>query len=190
MERKIYRDRNFQGLTQGSIISGLEIERFSNYPVWGIVITPRCDLARGISVETVHVLPVVDLKAWFEVEGKYLLVNKYRGKLKDKINKKLPKDFIDGDVFESGFTNKELKELIADLADLPDKHNLIDWLEKLDKKDDDLISESQNKDSITSMIDNLSSDKEKRFYLVEDWEHPRSTKVILLREILRINREL
>ena len=190
MERRIYRERSLSGITQGSIITGLELHRYSHFPVWGLVITPRCDLARGISVETVHVLPVVDLEAWYEIEGKCLLVDKYRAKLKEKINRKVPEDLSKGDIFESGFSNIELKEIFNGLADINRRSELVSLIEMLDKEDSELLSLSSKTDSINSLINNLFSDKEKRFYLIEDWNNPNSSKVILLREILSISREL
>ena len=190
MGRRIYKDRGLSGITQGSIISGLEINRYSEYPVWGLVITPRCDLARGISVETVHILPIVDLEAWYYVEGKQLLIDKHRTKLKEKINKKLPKDLCNGDVFESGFSNNELKKFFNDITDPKVRETVINWIELLDKDDNVLLSNSSKSDSISSLIDNLFNDKEKRFYLIEDWKNPNSTKVILLREILCVSRDI
>lgn len=189
MGRIIYKDRSLQGLTQGSIISGLELARYNAYPVWGLIITPRCDLARGISVETIHILPIVDFESWYEIEGKILLVSKYKSNLKNKINKKIPKDFINGDIFESGFTNSELKELFENLEDNQTRSVLLDWMGQLDKEKEDLMNNIKN-EMRSSLLENLISDKEQRFYLIEDWEKSNSIKIILLREIISISKDI
>lgn len=190
MERRIYKSRGIQGITQGSIISGIRLERYEDKPVWGLIITPRCDLARGISVETVHFLPLVDFDTWFDREGKYILVNKYKFNLREKINDKLPKDIFSGDVFESGFSNQELKELIEGLDNCTNKQNLIQWLDMLGKRDVELFGAAHTSKNFESFAKNLSNDGEKRYYAIEDWEKEGDVKIILLREIFSLGREL
>lgn len=58
--RVIYDYSPFYGkLSQGSIINGCVAEAFSNEEVFGLIITPRCDLSHNGKVSTVHYVPVI-----------------------------------------------------------------------------------------------------------------------------------
>lgn len=53
MKRRVYKEQKHHiKLTQGSIITNCVAEGFFNTKIWGVIITPRCDLARGGKVNT------------------------------------------------------------------------------------------------------------------------------------------
>ena len=54
-------------MTQGSIINGCVADAFPGEEVFGLIITPRCDVSHEGKVDSVHYLPVVPFERWFEV---------------------------------------------------------------------------------------------------------------------------
>ena len=61
-------------VTQGSIFSNAIATKYKDN-VYGLIISARCDLEHEGKVEYVYYLPIVDLKQWYENDGKtYLLV--------------------------------------------------------------------------------------------------------------------
>ena len=57
-------------MTQGSIINGCVADSFPNEEVYGLIITPRCDVCHEGKVDSVHYLPVVPFERWFEIIAK------------------------------------------------------------------------------------------------------------------------
>lgn len=72
-------------LTQGTVFSGALAENYDHCPVWGLVITARCDVAND-KVKVWNYLPVVRFDDWLHVDGRTILAERVQadqtGKLK------------------------------------------------------------------------------------------------------------
>lgn len=62
-------------LTQGTVFCGGLAEDYDDFPVWGLVITARCDTAHE-KVTLVNYLPVVRLEDWLLVDGGLALIDR------------------------------------------------------------------------------------------------------------------
>lgn len=77
--------RMVRTLTQGSIINNCIADNYAEgLDVYGLIITPRCDLAHEGKVNTVHYLPIVDFDDWLCCDGEAYLLNKWAVKNKYK----------------------------------------------------------------------------------------------------------
>lgn len=55
-------------LDQGDIVAGLSARGYEHEQTFGVIVTARCDLAND-KVDIVNYVPVVPLRAWFDVDG-------------------------------------------------------------------------------------------------------------------------
>lgn len=87
MGRKIFTKIGLKhALTQGSIISGCISADYPDKEVYGLIITPRCDLSHGIKVSTVHYLPIVKIDDWKDCDGKRIFIEDAKKQIKSTIN--------------------------------------------------------------------------------------------------------
>ena len=71
-------------VTQGAIFSNAIATKYTD-DVYGLIISARCDLEHEGKVEYVYYLPIVDLKQWYENDGRYYLLCKDIEKKKHKL---------------------------------------------------------------------------------------------------------
>lgn len=188
--RNVYIHPNFSGITQGSIISGVYHKQYPNSDVFGCIITPRCDLARGIEVPTVHFLPVVDFGDWFKKDGRDVIISKGKKSLFNKLHGLLPKDEFADNIFESGLPIEVLRKMIEKSENIKEKGEAIRLFDAYTQDNEDAYEESTKKGLSKTLINELFGDKAASFYLLESWDDPDNIKVILLREILVMDKEI
>lgn len=70
-------------MTQGTVFCGACADGYEALPVWGLVITARCDTAHD-KVVVVNYLPVVRVEDWLERHGGLLVLEKLQQDLRNK----------------------------------------------------------------------------------------------------------
>ena len=195
----IYNKRPVLGnINQGSIFFGGIAEDYPNNDVWGLVITPRCDIANK-KVPTYHYLPVVKLSDWLKVDFKNLFCDKvqkeYKGKLKGYLKENgysedLLNTFSVDDIIAkiSTLTNdtKKLSRLmgIKELYSLACKYLYCEI--------DEGFAELRNKCSpiYKKLLEDIVRNDVAGFYLLENWDSTDEQYVVLLRDIKRIRKDI
>ena len=190
--RQFYKSyKMVRALTQGSIINNCLADSYSKkLNVYGLIITPRCDLAHEGKVSTIHYLPIVEFEDWICCDGEDYLYSRWSSNVKDKFYKACDKYQMPNDLADFSLYEIMAKRLIAD------KSQLNGFLEKADlffcsstrhKAFSDYIHSSKTHDTL---LKNLIEDKLPAYYLIEDWEVARAKpKIVLLRELKRISYE-
>ena len=175
-------------LTQGSIINNCVASKYNNGKVWGVIVTPRCDLAHEDKVSDVHYLPIVNFADFFKVDGMDYLYRKWHEGISRKFTEACEKYG-----FPSGLDKREYYETMAQHKVTGQKEKK-DFLDKMSRyfdcsKENDEFRESACKGQKRSgLIDNLVGDKLPSFYLIEDWiPGGKNSKVILLKDLKRIS---
>lgn len=182
--RDIYRKDSVikKVVTQGTIINNCVAEKY-HCDVYGVVITPRCDLAHSGKVTHVHYLPIVPLEDWFKVDGLHYLWTRALDKCNRKINDTCKK---------KGFPMANLKEkqLLALCDSISDqkekdsfKSNIGKYFELLNM---DPLDYKPNADEKGKLIENLHKGDIPAFMLIEDWSKDDNYRVILLRDLKRL----
>lgn len=75
-------------ITQGTIFCGGVAEDYPVSPVWGLIITARCDTTHE-KVPVVNYLPVVRVEDWCEHHGAFILADRVRADLYNRFKKVL-----------------------------------------------------------------------------------------------------
>lgn len=194
--RDIYESKKNLYLTQqGSIINNCYAEAYDGCNVFGLIITPRCDLENNAKISTVHYLPIVRFEDWCNIYLKKLCAEKISSEIRKKLNTTLNECRID-----------------SSLIDTIDKNNLITIIEehfsmpvkKLSgfkvMYNDYLLSlkDNNNKDIHTKYLNGFISSKMRDLvdnnlhscYLLESWENDKEFFVVLLRDVRRITRNI
>lgn len=184
--------RMVRTLTQGSIINYCLADNYSKkIDVYGLIITPRCDLAHEGKVNMVHYLPIVDFDDWLCCDGEDYLLNKWIVKLKDKFEQLCKKQKIPSDLGELGLYEKMAEQIFTDLSQRKHFLEILDALFSVNKSRHMLFDKYiHNNDTQKSLLNNLIKDELPAYYLIDDWDTARAKpKVILLRELKRISYE-
>lgn len=182
--RQVYNNRLRlkRNLTQGSIISHCLAENYK-CEIWGLIITPRCDLAHRGKVSNVHYIPIIDFDQWFKYDGKKYLYEKAYAKSVENLEKMC---------LEFGFPLNNMSEenMMRMAESMNCKSRRDSFVCKL-KKYYELQKISPfdyepTKDGKCSLIDNLIKNQISGFHLIEDWSDTRKFKIILLRDLKRL----
>lgn len=195
-ERIIYNNRPVLGeINQGSIFYGGVAEDYPVKDVWGLVITPRCDIANK-KVPTYHYLPVVKFNDWLIFDFKNMFCDKvrkeYRGKLKSFLkengfSEELLNTFsIDDIVLKISALIKDQKKL-SRLADIDKYYSLA--CKYLEREIDSEFQELQSKCSqiYKKLLEDVVRNDISGFYLLEGWNSD-EFYVVLLRDIKRVQK--
>lgn len=189
MSRKVYTHPSLNGLTQGSIISGIYNEKYHCNKIYGCIITPRCDLAHGIKVPTIHYLPIIDLQDWLFLEGRTLIIKRSKKQLLNKLHSFLPEKYYSKNIFASGLSNSELRDLINDSKDIREKESALSYFDAYVSENQDAYKFACDKKIDNDIIKDLYEDKIPAYYLIEPWNDNR-LKIILLREIGQLTKDI
>ena len=98
-------------MTQGSIINGCVADAFPGEEVFGLIITPRCDVSHEGKVDSVHYLPVVPFERWFEVVAKPKIKEIWKKSIYGQLNDQFKSTKIGDDVMGAGFTYDDLLKI-------------------------------------------------------------------------------
>lgn len=180
-------------LTQGSILNNCFSESFPDCNVWGLVITPRCDLAHTGKVSTLHYLPVIQLNDWIKTVGIPSILSDYKKDLASKINSYFRESGIDFNITDKFDSEEELKKLAESHVNKNKKlKELNDTISKFCAKDFSVknIDKKTLKKKLDTLCHHLTANDNRNFYCLEHWavnENPLlGNIVILLREVRRI----
>ena len=176
------------GLTQGTIITNCVAEGCNSSKVWGVIITPRCDLAHLGKVNTVHYLPMLNVADWLNNIGKAELEEEWMKVVKNDINNAMKQWGIEADFLSMKI---QYQDLLA-ICEAKERSNSKKELFKKNcnsyfYKDKILFKEFINSKSAKKYVKDLVGGNNNRYYLLEDWNDSSNFKVIILRDIRRIN---
>ena len=170
-------------VTQGSIINHCVAEKYC-CDVWGVIVTPRCDIAHTGKVTHVHYLPIVPFDEWYKVDGIHYMwtktLEKYRTKL---LNACKAKGYPTSNLGE-----KQLRQLCDSILDPKEKDKFkseIDNFYQTQKiNPSDYVPSNEDKGK---MVTNLRKGDIAAFFLIEDWREGNKYMVVLLRELKRLD---
>lgn len=185
MSRTIYKQgpEREKRVTQGSIINHCVAEKYS-CNVYGVIVTPRCDMAHLGKVTHVHYLPVVPFEEWFKVDGVHYLWTKALEKYRVKVqNTCKAKGFPTSNLGE-----KQLRQLCDSITDSKEKDKFksdIDNYYKVHRTSPNEYKPSN--DEKAKIVANLRKGDIAAFCLIEDWREENKFMVVLLRELKRLD---
>jgi dGTP triphosphohydrolase len=187
--RQIYEEKKSMiDLQQGVIINGCVAEDYPDSDVFGVIITPRCDIDNK-KVSTIHYLPMVSLEDWlnndyvkrYQKDARKKILNTMRKSLSDcKISTNiLDGNLSTGDILKAAeplsSNKKEYDKFKSDLDEyinLKDffycKNNISKWTEG------------------KTFLNEICKWKNASYYILEDWDDETKYKIILLRDIRRL----
>lgn len=171
MKRNIFNTSDIETIQQGCIFFG-GIADGIQYPVHGLIITPRCDIANE-KVSNINYLPITTLKDWITND----LIPAYRteegSKKKMKINEQLKK--LDQKI-SLEVTHKMPEESINKLFPDPKYKQLVaDIISYWELFDNDVCQESVKKwKNYNNRISELSKGKMERYLLLEHWNNDKN----------------
>ena len=98
-------------MTQGSIINGCVADAFPGEEVFGLIITPRCDVSHEGKVDSVHYLPLVPFERWFEVIARPKIKEIWKKTICTQLNNQFKSAKIGDNVMDAGFTYDDLLKI-------------------------------------------------------------------------------
>lgn len=174
-------------VTQGSIINCCLASQYPDKHVYGIVITPRCDLAHEGKVDYVHYLPIVDFKDWYLIDGLNYLYSKWYSKKKEKFLS-LCKCYSIPNSIEGVDKYEKMASCITDKNQRDNYLNVVKLYFEASSDSKEFLEYAKGNKAKDMIIENLLRDSLSAFYLIEDWEKDsHAYKIILLRELRRIS---
>lgn len=193
--REIYKPKNIRSvLTQGSIINKCLASDYPDSEVWGIIITPRCDLAREIKVSTIHYLPIVDFECWYKVDGLKIIYKRELADIKSKLNS-MAESFLNiKNICSQGLTKENYNKLLESYPKSKEKEKFQSVIEEFFYINAVSICNYSPKDKIKKkVIQDLLDNNLASFYFIEDWNRTINVpthKVIILREVKSFDRDI
>lgn len=188
--RDIYsRTNTINDFQQGVILNNCIAEDYIEKEVFGIIITPRCDIENS-KVNTVHYLPIVKLEDWISVDFQKIL----KGQIQKDIISKLM-NFLNSNSHSTSILNLFKTATLLKHADnlfskQKDRDKFVDLLNDLDNLEKDNLTKEISRKYINSIGKNilkeLKENRRKEFYLIESWDNNESLCIVLLREIKRV----
>lgn len=186
----------YSKLTQGSIINGCIAEAFPNKEVFGVIITPRCDLSHDGKVLTVHYVPLVPFELWFDVIAKPIIKEQWKKDLANRLDSKFNNAKVGSNIMEADFTYDDLCKIVEQkVLKQKDKVEINELLDayfdiKESAFNDYLLDEKSHKRG-HKMFDYFSRLQENSihpYYLLEGWQEYGENKhlVVMLRDVRRI----
>lgn len=171
-------------LQQGCLFNGAIANGYNGCDVYGLIITPRCDIAQR-KVSTVHYLPVVRFDDW----KSHYLVNELRSAEGEKINRMFSAHLAKYNLthlLDPRFRVEEetLNKIGAGALQKSCIDGLLRWWSMFDsEKCEEILFVG---DKYKSYIANLADGKLERFLLLENWDGKEEYYVICLTEINRL----
>lgn len=125
-------------LNQGALFTCAQAARYAPYPVLGLVLTARCDLAQN-KFPVLNYLPVVSLDAWMCVDGCDILHSRAHSDIysslhnaldnagisRSVLNSKSPRDILHA-VFMDASVDKGIKNAASRFAEIVERIELLD----------------------------------------------------------------
>lgn len=171
-------------VTQGSIFSNAIATKYTD-GVYGLIISARCDLEHEGKVEYVYYLPIVDLKQWYENDGRSYMLYKEIERKKRKLEAECIKHKFPLD----GILEEQLMRMGNAIEKEEDKQRYLSSVSdffRIQEKQAGVSEYEPRQDSIDSLLENLKKNDLKDVILIESWEKKRQYKVILLQDLKRV----
>lgn len=170
-------------VTQGTVISHCMAEKY-HCDVWGVIVTPRCDMAHTGKVTHVHYLPVVPFEEWYKVDGLHYLWTRAF----ENARRKILAFCKDHGFPEVNLQEKQLKKMCESLEDAQEKNSFNECIDNFFRlKRTNPIDYNPSKKEKDYMVSNLLKGDIHAFYLIEGWEEDeKNYKVVLLRDLKRL----
>lgn len=186
-------------MTQGSIINGCVADAFPGEEVFGLIITPRCDVSHEGKVDSVHYLPVVPFERWFEIIAKPKIKDIWKKSLLNKLDSKLKNAKVGKEVMSANFSYEDLISICdAKVNKENDKKDIKGLLDSYFEKNEDdfdlflLDAETKGifdkKDELFKYLLRLEGNNIPPYYLLESWLDFGIDKhlVVMLRDVHRV----
>lgn len=184
-------------MTQGSIINGCIADSFPGEEVFGLIISPRCDISHEGKVDSVHYLPVVPFEKWFDVIAKPIIKAVWKKTISNQLDNKFAKFKVGTGVMNAGFTYDDLlkitEEKVKKETDKSEIRRLLDSY--FDRNEDDFnyyLLDGEGKDEkkheLIKYLSRLECNGIAPYYLLEAWEEYGKGRhlVVMLRDVHRI----
>lgn len=198
--RNIYFDKPIVNrMTQGSIINGCVADAFPDEEVFGLIITPRCDVSHEGKVDTIHYLPIVPFERWFEIIGKPWIKEIWKKTLSNQIDGKFKSAKVGNEVMSTGLSYDDLIRICDEKVRKENDRNEIKKLldSYFDKNKNDFNSFIRSAESdgklnvkheLIKYLARLEGNGVAPYYLLESWRDYGVDKhlVIMLRDVHRV----
>lgn len=196
--RSFYYDKPIVNrMTQGSIINGCVADAFPKEEVFGLIITPRCDVSHKGKVDSVHYLPVVPFERWFEVIAKPKIKEMWKKVLCNQLNTEFKNAKVGDDVMSAGFSYEDLLRICEEKVTKPAaKKKIMSLLSSYYDKDEDGFNyylldgegKDEKKHELVKYLAALEDNRCAPYYLIEAWDDYGVEKhlVVMLRDVHRI----
>lgn len=174
--------------TQGTIFSGGMSHVYNDVPVWGVVISARCDISNN-KAPVYYYLPVVKWEDFKKVELPNIIVESAINSVRKSLKKALEKANLSASILEVKLSPEELDVLINGVPTKSQRDALkknfehLRNLEKCNRNQDSLLALC--KDTFNTIFSDLAENKNASYYLIEDKEA--GVLVVRLRELHRIS---
>lgn len=197
--RKIYSNKTIGILEQGSVINGCVAREYPlNKDVFGIIITPRCDIANR-KVSSVHYLPIVSLKDWLQVDFWNIFSFRLQNDFNSKLSNILGKYKMSSQILKV-FSKEEILKTLKDILKPDDYKQFVMLYSKIDicTKTAKEVTQSEIDALITeferlsiSIFKELKENRFNEYYLIESWiDNSDDYFIVLMREIERVDYSL
>ena len=186
-------------MTQGSIINGCVADAFPDEEVFGLIITPRCDVSHEGKVVSVHYLPVVPFERWFEIIAKPKIKDIWKKSLLNKLDNKFKNAKVGKEVMSANFSYEDLISICdAKVNKENDKKDIKGLLDSYFEKNEDdfdlflLDAETKGifdkKHELFKYLLRLEGNNIPPYYLLESWLDFGIDKhlVVMLRDVHRV----
>ena len=186
-------------MTQGSIINGCVADAFPGEEVFGLIITPRCDVSHEGKVDSVHYLPVVPFERWFEIIAKPKIKDIWKKSLLNKLDSKFKNAKVGKEVMSANFSYEDLISICdAKVNKENDKKDIKGLLDSYSEKNEDdfdlflLDAETKGifdkKHELFKYLLRLEGNDIPPYYLLESWLDFGIDKhlVVMLRDVHRV----
>ena len=194
MQRDIFTDIKINDLEQGAIFYGALSESYRKSDIYGIIITPRCDISNH-KVSHFNYLPVIPFDTWlrndFWIIFKENILKSLTSNLQSTFNNKnLSVSIIDK--FEPEFIFKHYEKYFVKPKEKTKFQDLINGIIKISKISD-CPNDSEFREIMTrydkqakAIITEITNNRNPSFHIIEPWTKDGEYNVILLREIRKI----
>lgn len=186
-------------MTQGSIINGCVADAFPGEEVFGLIITPRCDVSHEGKVDSVHYLPVVPFERWFEVIARPIIKDRWKKSILNNINTGFANAKVATDIMSADFSYEELVRICDEKVKKDkDKRSIMSLLDLYFDKDANAFDlflldgekkgKLDDKHELIKYLARLEGNNVAAYYLLEGWPDYGSERhlVVILRDVRRL----
>lgn len=190
--RNIYQACKINEIQQGTIINGCIAEKYSQKKVFGIIITPRCDIENK-KVPTIHYLPVVSFEDWIKEDFKEIFYSRVQKAVYGNIKSQCKSFNLSESIIDT-LSQEQVIEIINSASQIKTKQKISrasiveDYGCILNKNNKTELYQKYNSVG-KQIISDLHGNNIGNFYILESW-NASDTKcdymIVLLRDVRRI----